>query len=52
MNNKCCISGCKTEYSVSDDFNKIPMFPLPKNDEIQNVSQHDLMFVIAYLMNL
>ncbi|XP_070501120.1 uncharacterized protein [Chironomus tepperi] len=36
MSNKCAITGCDSKWNQSSDFRKIPMFPLPKNAEIQN----------------
>ncbi|CAG9799474.1 unnamed protein product [Chironomus riparius] len=36
MSHKCAITGCDSKWNQSGDFKKIPMFPLPKNAEIQN----------------
>lgn len=42
MNHKCAITGCDSKWNQNSDFRKIPMFPLPKNAELQNVSKKAL----------
>lgn len=38
MTKLCAITGCESKWSQQNDPDSIPMFNLPKNNDLENVS--------------